>query len=192
MRSKCLVLLIFLFIGIICTAEAQDKEVSRNVLDYYRSSISFDKPTLAKLESEIVVKDLKNGYLKIENEHYVNEVVLFGANSAEPFIIVVTHYCDPICNSELRASIFSLEDSKVKSFGADDEILPRLSTRENLEILNSKRSKGNTNAKNIFVVYEISQGGKVIKVKGSDTGESYLKLYEMHLDNDMFVVVKKR
>ena len=191
MRNRFLRLLVFLIFATVVTTVAQDGKVSLDVLDYYKNSISSDLPTLSKLESEITVKDLKNGYLKIENDSFSREVVLFGKDSANPFLIVVIRYCDPTNNSQLLASVFSLEGSELKHGMGDNEVLPRLSDRENLEIFNSKRETKGKNAKEIFIDYEVLQGGKLIRVKGSETGKNYLKLYDLRLDKDTFVIAGK-
>ncbi|NNE98082.1 MAG: hypothetical protein HKN25_03575, partial [Pyrinomonadaceae bacterium] len=71
-------------------------------------------------------------------------------------------------------------------------VFPRLSGREEVDIYNKKRPKSSQAASDgLSVFYELPRRGRVIKVSGNDDANVLVKLFEMHLKNDRFVIVQR-
>lgn len=186
-RNFTILAILFLVAWSLNAVQAQTSRENENpnVLDYYKLAISHD------FESKITIKDLKNGYLEIVHEDYKTEVGLFRTSNGGALLLAAYHYCYEACYTELSAWAPYVNRSNLDMRLATDDVLPRLSERENLEIFNTKKSKNEKHADEVFLIYQIPRGGKIIEVKGSGTGKNYVKLYELHLKDDMFVIIRE-
>ncbi len=72
-------------------------------------------------------------------------------------------------------------------------VFPRLSEREEIDIYNRRRPKGVEAATDggLPVIFELPRRGRIIKVSGNHDANELVKLYELHLKNDRFVIVRK-
>ena len=75
-----------------------------------------------------------------------------------------------------------------------DDVIPKISNRDILSLFNKKRSKKGLKAKSVSLRFKLPRKGRIIRVFGSNYGEEDLeenvKLYELHLKQNKFFVVK--
>ncbi len=177
------------FASVTFAQKAKEKD-TRNVLDYYNMAVNKDgKATFLK-------KDLKRGYLDAITDDGLHVVALFRKDDGSPVLLVHTNTGAPLMITGLEA--FEVNDMDAKSLTPKTEsVLPKLSNRENVEIFNGKiNSKYRvTNEHDLNVIYDFPAGNKVIEVKAGKIidgviGSGFIKIYELHLKNDKFVVVR--
>lgn len=173
------------------TAQAQTtrKKDKRNVLDYYKLAVEMMDDVKNYPRDKMTIKDLKNGYLKIEGVDFYREVALFRKDNGAAILVIAMH---AFFNTDhLDAYEIYEGESGFRMFSVTKYVFPRLSNREELEIFNKKRPKGTEAATGeIPVLFELPRRGRVIRVKGYEDVIDFVKLYELHLKNDKFVIVR--
>lgn len=176
--------------GSVALAEAQRKTDSRNVVDYYNLYVSamIEEPNPTE---KITIRDTKNGFLEILGNFSRREVALFRKDNGGAILLVAEYDCNSICYTELDAYEPYQDGSEMKMAPVSHEALPRLSRRENLEIFNRKRSASTQSALDVLVQQNLPRKGRIIQVLGTELGKTFVKLYELHLKNDKFVIVGK-
>ena len=168
---------------------AQAKKDTRNVVDYYNLYVSsmIEEPDSTE---KITIRDTKNGFLEILGDVTRREAALFRKDNGGALLLVAEYDCSSICYTELDAYEPYQDGTEMKMAPATLEVLPRLSRRENLEIFNKKRAKNQRAAVDVLVQQNLPRKGRIIQVLGTDLGNKFVKLYELHLKNDKFVIVR--
>lgn len=173
-------------------AQTTPKKDKLNVLDYYNLlgtegpiDESYKPPAISK-------KDLKNGYLLLIQEGMLTEVLLFRKNDGSAILLVAfSHPKDPRSLTDLQAYEKNEQYPGAFLVRVTEKVLPRLSNRENLAIFNRKKPREVKIAKTIGVRYVPNASKKIVDVIGIDPEKTHVKLYELHLKTDKFVLVGK-
>lgn len=171
------------------TAVSAQKKDKRNVADYYMmlpGNALEDKASKGKT----IVRDLKNGYLKIEGafEGYI-EVALFRKKNGSAMLLVGATACGPVCDTEISG----YEMSGDELVDVTEKVIPFLSTEDAADIYNRKKNAEDEDAEDapVPLVYGLPRYGRIIKVKADKTfAPSNITLYELHFKNDKFVIVR--
>lgn len=132
------------------------------------------------MQAKISVKDIANGYLKIEGamDGWV-EVALFRKKNRLPILVVGETGCGPICGTDL--SIYELyRDKMVKT---TKNLFPKITEKES----KAKYLRTTNGSEEDFYggVYELPRKGKTIRLV-NDAGEDLL--FGITWENDKFVV----
>lgn len=202
-NMKILILLslsaIFALNGVGHAQKAKSKD-TRNVWDYYKL---VEKNLIPEGvgKPKILVKDIENGFLKIhaDKDKLQLNVALFRKNNGEAILVVIARELIPEISTFSSAYVvYELSNEPGQKIEMEDvtgDVLPTLSGRENLELFNKKRKQKNVKAEFIVLDIKLPRKGQVIKffartMDGEETLEEKVKIYEMHLKDDKFVIVK--
>jgi len=188
MIARFLITGLILF-GSVALTEAQKKTDTRNVVDYYNLYVSSMDGNIDPTD-KITIRDTKNGFLEILGEVARREVALFRKDNGGAILLVAEYDCSSICYTELNAYEPYIDRSAMKMNEVTNQVLPRLSDRENLEILNKKSPRKNQPYLDVLVQQNLPRKGRIIQVLGTELGNKFTKLYELHLRNDKFVIVR--
>jgi len=171
-------------------AEAQAKKDSRNVMDYYE--LLAGSGELVTNGTKITISDLKNGYMEVSGDEMKRTVALFRKASGAAIVLVAEFDCIFVCRSRLDSYELDTSELDFGIMSSGFDALPRLSNRESLAIFNRKSAAvSGGKAKTVNITHQLPRNGKVIKVLGSKDGKKQLLLYELHLEDDMFLIVRK-
>ena len=187
---KYLFLLILILTTSVGVAEAQAKKDSRNVMDYYK--LLAGSGELVTNGTKITVSDVENGYLEVRGDEIKRNISLFRKASGAAIVVVAEYDCFFVCKSQLESYELDTSELDLGIMSSRLDALPRLSNRERLAIFNRKLAAvGGGKAKTVKITHQLPRNGKVIKVLGSKDGKKQILLYELHLEDDMFVIVRK-
>lgn len=170
-----------ILLGCVIGGQAQPKSKSdkRNVLDYYKllPSNLLDNPgAMARLS----VRDLKNGYLKIEGafEGYV-EAALFRRKDGSGVLMVGSTECGPVCGTDLKG--YEYADGEMREI--TEQIMPELS--EDDIRAEFRRLVKDPEAEMISFIYGLPRFGRTIRIEDDDSGRL---IYSLTWKNDRFVI----
>lgn len=202
MKMRQITILITLFFLLHSVQELYSQPPAKkdglNVIDYYYL-LTFEK---VDSDSGLAIKDLENGVLVFSSDKGEREVSLFRKDDGTPILVVIGSRCDKTCKDSIEAFEPGFVDSKpVGMDRVTNDVLPRLSNRENRKIFKSKRVDNGEEPLGIHIDYRTSNFQNAIdyrtsnipntiEIFGGAAGEKYLKLYEMRLINDKFVIVR--
>jgi len=184
-------ILMFSFVG--ANGQSKVQKDSRNVLDYFNLAVQEIKDVKNYPRDKFRVKDLKNGFLEIENDDFYRQVALFRKDNGKAILVIATHGGGPAAHTyDLDAYEIYEGESDLGIFSVTEKVFPRLAGRENVDIYNKKRPKEYEAAvDSVSEFFELPRRGRVIKVYGNEDANNLVKLYELHLKNDRFVIVRK-
>lgn len=167
-------------------AQTKRQKDKRNVYDYYKILPSNDNlltsDILKSKDTKIVIKDKKNGYLKIEGafEGWV-EVVLFRRRDGSAVVLVGENTCGPVCGTDLSA--YELVDGKLEKITA--KVFPKITEDEVRGKF--RRNRNDPNAEMVSFVYVLPRYGMSIKINDDESGDL---IYEIKWEDDMFKVIR--
>jgi hypothetical protein len=170
------------------TVQAQTKRQKdkRNVYDYYKilpeNNNLLSSSILKSKDTKVVIKDTKNGYLKIEGafEGWI-EVALFRRRNGSAVVVVGENTCGPVCGTDLSA--YELIEGKLQNI--TEKVLPKITEDEVREIF--RRNRKDPNAEMVSFLYVLPRYGMRIKINEDVSGEL---IYEIKWEDDMFEVIR--
>lgn len=177
---KRFLLLTIAFLCCFSFATAQKKD-KKDVLDYYKmvpDNMLANEGAMAKL----TVKDIKNGYLKIEGafEGYV-EVALFRKKDRSAILLVGNTYCGPVCGTDLKA--FEYIENELKD--VTKTVMPKLT--EDQVRAEYRRKVKDPNAEMVSYIFELPRKGRTVKILDDESGKL---IYSLRLKKGKFVVIQ--
>ena len=193
MKNRKLAFLMILFTLVFSVnkhySQSKVEKDKLNIMDYYSLFLT----ERADSDPNLAIKDLENNYLMFSfSSGRDREVSLFRGKDEKPILVVIDYSCSlSTCEDLIDAYEPILEKLKpVAMQRVTDEVLPRLSERENRRIFKSKRIDNGKEPKEIRIDYRLYETGNTIQVFAGAKGEKYIKLYEMHLTKDKFVIIR--
>lgn len=185
------VVLLFSFVGV--NGQSNIKKDSRNVLDYFNLAVREIEDVKNYPRDKFRIRDLKNGFLEIANDDFYRQVALFRKNNGDAILVIAEHGGGPaVYTDSLEAYEIYEGNSDFGMVVVTKMVFPGVSGREELDLYNQKRPKEFEAAeRSVAVMFELPRKGRVISVKGNLDGNDLVTLYELHLKNDRFVIVKK-
>ncbi|NNE99875.1 MAG: hypothetical protein HKN25_12710, partial [Pyrinomonadaceae bacterium] len=82
----------------ICAQTGRKKD-PRNVIDYFNLAIREFEDIKMDPRDRFAVKDLRNGYLKIQNDDFYQEVALFRKDNGAAILVIAEHGGGPAAHT---------------------------------------------------------------------------------------------
>ena len=179
-------IMILLFLPVYGLSQQSQIRDRKTVLDYYRLISKEYEQVRASKSEKLTIKDLPNGYLQYDTDYYQKQIALYRKTDRTALVLVgIT--TGGIASTDLFAFEYCSACSSKKMVDVTLDVIPRLSSRENRDILRSK-SGTQTRATYAAIAYQLPAKGRLIRVLGSNEEKQDVELYSLTFQGDHFVI----